>query len=118
MKFFIPGLKPDANPEAIFESICRFAEERMGFAHIDRNLRVYLIEYRRDGDSRSIQVGRDKVSGGLITAILETERLYLACTLRETFLKGVPLIIDRTEVEHVEHFEDYSPHCKKDKPVP
>lgn len=112
MKFFVPHLKETSDPEKVFESICRFAEMRMGTS-MARKLRPFRIEYKRDGEPASIQVGRDLETGELITAIVACSTHFLACTYSEGFLKGIPLMIDRDEVEHVEYFEEYTPHVSR-----
>ena len=112
MKFFVPHLKETSDPEKVFESICRFAEMRMGTS-VARKLRPFRIEYKRDEEPVSIQVGRDLQTGELITAIVCTSVSFLACTYRDGFLKGIPLIIDRDEAEHVEYFEEFTPHVAR-----
>ena len=112
MKFFIPHLKETSDPEKVFESICRFAETRMGWP-MARKLRPYRIEFKRKDETHSVQVGRDLETGELITSILASTTGFLACTYRDGFLKDVPLIIDREEVEHIEYFEEYNPHVSR-----
>lgn len=108
VKFFIPHLKEASDPEKVFESICRFGETRMGWL-MARKLRPYMIEYKQGEDIATVQVGRDLESGELITAILASTTGFLACNYRDGFMKGIPLIIDREDVVHIEYFEEYTP---------
>lgn len=112
MKFFIPQLKETSDPEKVFESICRLAEMRMGWP-MARKLRPYIVSFKNGSEPKTVQVGRDLETGELITAILASTTAFVVCNYHDGLLKGIPLIIERDDTEHVEYFEDFTPHVAR-----
>lgn len=95
MKFFIPGADDDQQAENVYSSIKQAACEATGWSIKEK--RIFNIEYYHNGKKYYAEVGKeDSLIGELVVAIIESNT-YLICTVNRGVLKGVPIMVGKTD---------------------
>lgn len=103
-KFFIPKAKDDAQAQEVWESVKKFAEETLDWDVSDR--RIFSIAYQKHGKDYYVEVGKpDPRNGELVIAILESI-IYLVCTPNRGVLRGIPILVGRSELTEITDFKD------------
>ena len=101
-KFFIPKAKDDAQAQEVWKSVKKFAEETLDWEVSDR--RIFSIAYQKHGEDYCAEVGKpDPRNGELVVAILESIT-YLICTPNRGVLRGMPLLIGKSELTDITDF--------------
>ncbi len=104
--FFLPPYEPDdPKGEEVLEDIVRWADETTG-RRINRSQgRIARLDYVHDGNAGVVEVGQSEPRiGETVVAILDSDP-YLVCTPNRGVLRGTPILIGRSEVLQVVHFE-------------
>lgn len=105
-EFFIPGIKDPKQAEEVYTGIKAVAEENAGQRVLNR--RIFRLEHIHKGKAGTIRVGEpfpDDEHPEKVIAILETERLYLVCTMTRGVRSGLPVLVGKNEVTSVELFQ-------------
>ena len=104
IKFFIPKAKSDAQAQEVWESVKKFAEKTLDWEVSNR--RIFSIAYQKHGQDYYVEVGKpDPRNGELVIAILESIT-YLVCTPNRGVLRGVPILIGKSELKDVTDFPE------------
>ncbi|WP_452231670.1 DUF2971 domain-containing protein [Lacinutrix sp. MEBiC02595] len=105
MKFFIPTIADDQVELFFNDTIVRFIES-FGYK-IKKEKRIYSLTFNHNGKKIKEIVGQASPSNNeAIFAILETDQLFLTCTLKRGITGGEPMIIGKHDVEDIEYFEN------------
>ena len=103
-KFFVPKAKDDAQAQEVWESVKKFAEETLDWEVSDR--RIFSIAYQKHGKEYHVEVGKpDPRNEELVVAIFESTT-YLVCTPNRGVLRGMPLLISKSELTDITDFKD------------
>lgn len=101
-KFFIPKAKDADQAEEVWESVKKFAEKNLGWDISDR--RIFSITYHKHGENYYVEIGKpDPRNGELVIAILDSVT-YLVCTPNRGVLRGIPILVDGSELTEVTDF--------------
>ena len=102
IKFFIPKATDDIQAREVWESVKKFAEETLDWEISDR--RIFSIVYQKHGKDYRVEVGKpDPRNGELVVAILESIT-YLVCTPNRGVLRGMPILIGKSESKDITDF--------------
>lgn len=106
MKFFVPGFEDDPVAAAkVWESVRAFAEQQMGAVSART---IFKLDYVHGQKTRSDQVGRVASGNGEYVIAIFEGGAYLVCTASRGVRRGLPMLVGRDEVIHVEAFEEAS----------
>ena len=103
-RFFIPKTKDDVQAQEVWESVKKFAEQTLDWDVSDR--RVFSIAYQKHGKDYYVEVGKpDPRNKELVIAIFESIT-YLVCTPNRGVLRGMPILIGKSELKDITDFPD------------
>jgi class 3 adenylate cyclase len=105
MKFFMPPGLDVSNPDEAYRDLRAFTQDVTGWLINDE--RIYSLEYMEAGEVKTATVG-DKVLGGTVLCIFDTDRVAMVCTADDNRL-GTPVMIDKRNVANLTWFDDYCP---------
>jgi len=103
MKFLVPAARSPEQAEEVYEGIKKFAKQTLGWEI--ESARICSITYKDKMKTVTATVGgHEPREGEVVVAILESNT-YLVCTPNRGVLRGMPIMVGKQEVSHVELFE-------------
>jgi hypothetical protein len=103
LKFFIPHMDSDEQAAKIYSGIKELATQTLGWPIAASRIR--RIEYVREGKPYFSEVGQpDSRVNEEVIAILESIA-YLVCTPNMGVVRGMPLMVEKKEIQSVEYFD-------------
>jgi len=105
MRFYIPSI--EENKEEDFLKVSIFPHlESMGYSGFT-DKRVNSISFRHHGEYLTDTVGEICVSNNEpIFLILETDKMFLVCTMHRGIVGGEPMITGKNDVENIIYFDN------------
>ena len=103
MKFFVPGVKDEAQAQYIWEGTKKFAEETLLWKVTDR--RIFSISYIDNRRNVTAEVGKPAPETGETVFVILESTTYLVCTANRGVRRGMPLLVGKHEVYAITDFE-------------
>ena len=110
MRFFIPNIESIEEAEKQYRTTKRVIEYHFGPV---LETRIRSIRFHENGETIRAIVGEREPSKRreIVIAIFELKRKssYLVCTPTRGMLRGLPFLVEKVEVRHVEQFDSFDP---------
>jgi hypothetical protein len=112
VQWFVPGFPDRQAASDLIEAARKFAKDTIGWPSNDS--RIYRMKYKHNGKEYDLEVGKNCVEvihpgeeprTEILMCILESTT-YLICTETRGVLSGVPILVGRDEVVHIEYFDE------------